>query len=418
MSKPESADENPAALTLLLKFSEINPELRERGHQMFELQRTRAPIERDLFFPAILASSYAPAREVLSDPNLSRDIEAPSPENPIMSSMRRLNEALESEFGPHATMLWLGGEEHQRVRSVVAEPFLRRIAAMRPWIDSMIAEEIDRQRTRQSFEVIGDYAGRIPMRILGRLLGLSERGLDQFKNWSDAGQQAFNMLMTEADRSAMLDARRQLLQALSDALRERRNAPSEDLVSDLARAQADGQPISDVEIVHNLFALVAAGHLTTTDMIGNGAWLLLSNPDQRAALLAHPELATSAVDEILRSEPPISFTARFAHKEGELRGCPVHKGDTVAVSLMAVNRDPAVFPDPHKFDIARGPNPHLAFGAGAHICLGAPLARFVGQRAILALFQSFPHLRLASDAPPRWKASPGIRGLERLDVLT
>jgi cytochrome P450 len=224
--------------------------------------------------------------------------------------------------------------------------------------------------------------------------------------------------MTDTERNAMLDARRQLLQALSDALEERRNVLSGDLVSDLAQAQAEGQPISDVEIIHNLFALVAAGHLTTTDMIGNGTWLLLKHPDQRDALLANPDLAASAVDEVLRCEPPISFTARFAHQEGALRGCPVHKGDTVAVSLMAVNRDPEVFSDPHAFDIARTPNPHLAFGAGAHICLGAPLARFVGQKAILALFQSFPNLRLADDAPPRWKPAPGTRGMERLDVLT
>jgi cytochrome P450 len=170
--------DNSAAVTLLLKFSELNTELRERGHEMFETQRARALLERDQFFPAILAASYGPAREVLSDPSLSRDITAPSPENPIMSSMRRLNEALETEFGPHATMLWLGGEEHQRVRSVVAEPLLRRIAAMRPWIEDMIGEEIDRLRTCASFDVIADYGSHIPMRILGRLLGLPEGGMN------------------------------------------------------------------------------------------------------------------------------------------------------------------------------------------------------------------------------------------------
>jgi cytochrome P450 len=167
-----------------------------------------------------------------------------------------------------------------------------------------------------------------------------------------------------------------------------------------------------------MFALLVAGHLTTADLIGNGAMLLLTHPEARAKIDENPALIASAVDEMLRFEPPIATTARFPNKDGTLGGCPYHKGDALTVSVLAANRDPAAFENPHEFDITRRPNPHLAFGAGSHMCVGAPLARMEGQVAISQLFARFPNLRLADDKPLQWRAVAGVRGLARLDVLT
>ena len=133
---------------------------------------------------------------------------------------------------------------------------------------------------------------------------------------------------------------------------------------------------------------------------------------------ADPKLIVSAIDEILRYEPPISTTARFPKEDGVIGGCPYKGGDSLTVSLISANRDAAKFEDPHTFDIRRTGNAHLAFGAGAHICIGAPLARIEAQTAILRLLQAYPKLRKTKDGPPEWRAVAGVRGLARLDVVT
>jgi cytochrome P450 len=190
------------------------------------------------------------------------------------------------------------------------------------------------------------------------------------------------------------------------------------MISELVAAQAAGAPLSDNELLHNLFGLLTAGHLTTADLIGNGIWLLLTHDETRQALAADAALWPSAVEEMLRCEPPISATARFSKTDGAVAGCPYHAGDGLAVSLIAVNRDPAKFTDPHRFDITRKPNAHMAFGAGSHICIGAPLARIEGQIALSKLFERFPELRLAEpSAPPDWRPVLGVRGLSKLDVV-
>ena len=159
------------------------------------------------------------------------------------------------------------------------------------------------------------------------------------------------------------------------------------------------------------------GNLTTTDLIGNAVRLLLLNPAELAKLRADPGLINAVVEEVLRYEPPVDVTGRIASRELEVGGCPVHTGQPVTVSLRAANRDPAAFDDPHRFDIGRKHKPHMAFGGGTHICIGAPLARLEAQIALVKLFDRFPSLTLADpDATPDWRRLPFFRGMERLPV--
>ena len=259
---------------------------------------------------------------------------------------------------------------------------------------------------------------QIPIRVLGTLLGSPAEMFDSLKTWTEAGQLAFDPTKSAEQERLALEGRRGILGHFQALMAARRASPGDDLVSDLLAAQAAGADIDDNEILFNLFALLVAGHLTTADLIGNGIHLLLTHDDARQAIMDDPRRIAGAVEEVLRFEPPISFSARFAKQDGEVSGCPYHKGDALVVSLIAANRDEARLSEPHRFDIARKPNPHLAFGAGAHICIGAPLARIEGQQAILRLFQRFPHVRPATAAPPDWRAVPGVRGLSRLDVAT
>jgi len=409
--------EIPAASRFLMfEYSEINPDLRADPHSRFDPQRRERPIERDAMIPAYLLSAYGIGREALMDRSLSRNFDDASPQNIVISNVKRLNAAMAAEFGPHESMLTLDDPDHARVRGIVAEAFLKRAAASQSRVAQVIDGRLDALAGRDTFDAVNDYAAQIPIRVLGAILGSPPEMYDDLKTWTEAGQLAFDPTKSAEQEKMALDGRRGILTHFRALMEARRAAPQDDLVSDLLAAKARGADIDDNEILFNLFALLVAGHLTTADLIGNGIHLLLTHDEARRAITADPSLINGAVEEILRYEPPISFSARFAKQDGAIGGCPYHKGDALVVSLISANRDEAKIADPHRFDIRRKPNPHLAFGAGAHICIGAPLARIEGQLAIMKLFERFPNLRRANDAPPDWRAVPGVRGLVRLDV--
>jgi cytochrome P450 len=161
--------------------------------------------------------------------------------------------------------------------------------------------------------------------------------------------------------------------------------------------------------------LLAAGNVTTTDLIGNGIWLLLRHPEQRRRLRDDPALIANAVEEILCFESPVVQTARILMGSGEFGGCRIHRGESVLTSLAAANRDPGRHPEPDQFDITRPDVQHHAFGGGAHYRLGAPLAGLEAQLAIPAVLERFPRPRLV-DGPSEWRAVPGFRGLAKLGM--
>jgi cytochrome P450 len=197
----------------------------------------------------------------------------------------------------------------------------------------------------------------------------------------------------------------------------RRRAPQDDLISDLVRLQAEGAPLSDEEVCTNLIALLVGGNLTTSDLIGNGVRLFLTHPAELEKLKADASLANAAVEEILRYDSPIDITSRVASTDQERGGCPIKAREVMMVSLRAANRDPAMFTDPDRFDITRKHAPHVAFGGGAHICIGAPLARIEAAAAFVQLFRRYPNLRLA-DQTLRYRTLPFFRGLEEVWVET
>jgi hypothetical protein len=174
--------------------------------------------------------------------------------------------------------------------------------------------------------------------------------------------------------------------------------------------------MTDDELVTMCSLLLAAGNVTTTDLIGNGTLALLRNPDELRKLRDDPSLIKNAVEEMLRYDSPVTETGRIPLDGTEIRGCPISGGESLVPVLAAANHDPAVYPEPHRFDISRKDTHHHSFGGGVHFCLGAPLARLEAQIAVNALVQRFQGLRLA-DAELEYRHIPGFRGLVRLDVL-
>jgi cytochrome P450 len=197
---------------------------------------------------------------------------------------------------------------------------------------------------------------------------------------------------------------------------EKRARPTPDFLSALVSVQqAEDGRLNHEELLTQSIALLVAGHETTTNLIGNGLLALLKNSDQLALLRATPELARSAVEELLRYDSPVQILSRAAMADFEIAGQQIREGEVFSVVIAAANRDPEVFPDPNRIDIQRIKNDHLSFGFDRHMCLGAQLARLEAQIAFRVLLERLPDLTLTSDAV-EWHRNVGLRGLKKLSV--
>lgn len=290
------------------------------------------------------------------------------------------------------------------------------MARSRPKIDAIVAAVLDTVQGKAEFDLIGEVAIPIPIVAIARILGVDDQRLEEFRDWSEGVILGLNPVRTPDETAHMERSQVALTDYFTELMAARRQRAEDDLVSDMVQLQAEGAPLSDTEIRTNLLALLVGGNLTTTDLIGNGVRLFLLNPEQRAKLVSDPSLVPQAVEEILRYEGPVDITGRVLPEDREVGGCPMKKTESVMLGLRAANRDPDVFERPDEFDISRKGTPHVSFGGGSHICIGAPLARMEAASFFSTFFQRFPTLKIAEDGPPQWRALPFFRGLERFRV--
>ena len=408
------------ALPNILELTPFNPAFREDPHALLDRLREADPVHRDENAGAFLLTRHEDVRGVLTDLTLNKD---PAKAEGAATMTRRFSsEPIEGLLFPEAQsagILMMDDPDHARVRGPLAQAFYKRVAKFRPQVEAIVDAALDRVDGQDGFDVLADYALPIPIETIAAILGVDASRLAEFRDWSEGVIQTFNPLRTPELTEHFVRSANSLSAYFQDLLAQRRADPGDDLVSDMARLQDEGAPLTDVEIWFNLNGLLVGGNLTTTDLIGNAVRLFLLDPDQLAKLRADPGLISAAVEEALRFESPVDLTARITPHDMQVGGCPVHASQSMMMSLRGANRDPEVFEDPHRFDITRKKSPHVAFGGGAHICIGAPLARLEAQVALSKLFERFPNLRLARpDAPPQWRMMPFFRGLERLDVLT
>ena len=308
--------------------------------------------------------------------------------------------------------------EHTRFRRLVSKAFTPAVVeGLRPHIQSIVDELIDKVLTRERMDVIGDFAYLLPTTVIAQLIGVPLGDRNRFNTWAD-GITSFQGTGRALSRGA-INAQDSLLE-LRDYFRrliaDRRRQPRDDLISRLANAEDQGDLLNEAELLSISVTLLLAGYETTMSLIGNSVLALLRHPDQLRKLRSDPTLMTSAVEELMRFDSPVGRQNRVARQDLELGGRQIRKGQLVAALLGAANRDPQQFPDPDRLDITRSENRHVAFGYGIHFCVGAPLARLEAQIAIGTLFRRIAGIELADD-PPVWREDINIHGLKSLPVV-
>ncbi|MGJ5083634.1 cytochrome P450 [Bradyrhizobium oligotrophicum] len=291
---------------------------------------------------------------------------------------------------------------HTRVRRLIMGALSpRAIAEMEPALIALVDGLLDRIATKDRFELIEDFAAAIPIEVIGNLLGVPHDERAPLRDWSLAILGALEPVLTPEQLSRGNQAVGEFLAYLETLVARRRAAPGNperDVLTRLIQGEADGERLSETELLHNCIFLLNAGHETTTNLIGNGLVLLCQHPAERQRLIEAPGLIRTAVEEILRYESSNQLGNRMTTEPVELGGVRLEAGTSVTLCIGAANRDPAQFDDPERFDIARPANRHLAFGTGAHQCAGMALARLEGAVAISRFLARFPNYQLDGEA--------------------
>ncbi|GAC1510382.1 MAG: cytochrome P450 [Ktedonobacteraceae bacterium] len=311
------------------------------------------------------------------------------------------------------SMISVDEPDHRRLRGLVSKAFTPKyIQSLRPSIQQIADELLDRVQAQGHMDLVNDYAFPLPINVISDMLGVPARNREVVREWSDA---LTGVGVSEARR----DGTRAFTDYLVELIAEKRQHPQDDLISQLVQIEEAGDRLDEGELLSMIALLIFAGHETTSNLIGIGTLTLLDHLEQMEQLKRDPSLVPLAVEELLRYNGPVLAPApRFATADVELAGQQVHKGDMLLVMLGSANRDESQFTHPDELEIARNLNRHIAFGQGIHICLGAPLARMEGDIAFTTLLRRMPNLHLAI---PRtevaWRSNFNLRGIKSLPVV-
>lgn len=375
------------------------------------LRETRAavPVENNGFRMWVV-TRYSDARAVLADPTLQRDL-VKNRREVVGQNLVRPDRRPKLPRELRRSMLDQDGADHRRLRGLVSKFFSpKRLAALRPRIESIAGDLLDRLAVGHPIDLIEAFARPLPAICLAGLLGVPDDARDAFPAWETA-------ILTAPSIAEVEDAGRQLA-AFSRAVIELKQAePRDDLFTELVRAWQDGQ-LLEPELISSITLLLIAG-LEPATAIGSSVLTLLRHPQQLAQLRDDPALLPGCIEEVLRYETPFRMlTPRYLDRPLRLGDVTIPAGELILVSTAAANRDPDRFPDPDRFDIRRCPRGHLGFSHGNHRCLGAELGRMMTTIAVEKLLARFPDIRLAVDpADISWRPGMFFRRLDSLPVI-
>lgn len=396
--------------TVTDQYPVLDPSFRWNPHPIYAQMRREAPVYKmphiEMGSRPWLLTRYDDCVALQSDPRFTKQYSKIDPTITRKSGSAAINQH----------MLTVDPPDHTRLRGLVHKAFTPRIInAMSARIQEIADSLINVLQDKSEADLVSEFAFPLPVTVIAELLGVPVTDRDKFRRWSQT-------IVLGASRGATSEAMNvaalEFMMYFHEMFDRRRAEPKEDLITNLVQVQEAGDVLSPQELISMVFLLLIAGHETTVNLIANGTLALLQNPDQLALLRGNPGLIKSAVEEMLRYEGPVGATTmRWALEDVNYRGVKIPAGELVLASLLGANRDPEVFENPHKFDITRASNRHIAFGHGIHYCLGAPLARIEGAIAINTLVKRLPTLAL--DADPRdldWSPTLLLRSLTKLPV--
>jgi cytochrome P450 len=398
-------------------FGEFNPFLpsfRTDPYPQYRSMRARAPIEKHRVFRSLILSRHADITRVLKDASFSVDrtsqIEAPAFINPLANISPQFKTAVMS------SLLMSDPPDHTRVRGLVDKAFTpARVQKLRPRIQEIVEDLLDRFRPGSSIDFVSDFAVSLPVTVIAELLGVPADDRERFKGWSTVLGALLDPIGSEYGLDDLEASFRDMSLYFDEIFEARRCEPRDDLISALVAVEQDGDRLSSVELLSVCALILGAGHETTTNLLANAVVALLRNPGERKRLSDDPELISSAVEEFLRYDSPVQVTDRRATRPTRIGDYELQPGEYAILVLGSGNRDPDAFETPDRLDLGRRDNRHLSFSAGGHFCLGAQLARAEAQIALRTLLERFPDFAGSPD-PPAWRASFVLRGPEALPL--
>ena len=389
----------------------LEPDVLANPYPLYHRLRTEDPVHWDSYLHSWVVTRYKDVVTVLQNFSAAR---TPTPE--------QLRDLGLSELEPVAKvmvrqMLFRDAPAHTRLRSLAAAAFSpSKVEALRHHIQEITDNLIDAVIANGRMDVVADLADLLPATVTAELIGVPVEDRFQLKAWSkDFSEMLGNFQLNPGRTAVMLETVEQMTDYFRRRMRAKVSPSREGVVHALMNAEVDGDRLTEEEVIANSIITMVGGLETTTNLIGNGLLSLLRNPRELQMLRANPSLYPSSIEELLRYESPIQYTARLAPANVHLGGKAIRRQQAVIAVVGAANHDPERFRHPDRLDITRQDNRHLAFGWAAHFCFGAPLARLEGQIALSTILRRLRNLALDTVALV-WRCNMGFRGLESLPV--
>ncbi len=392
--------DHPPVTDWVHDFDHTDPRWTENPFPIWDELRAASPVvHTDRFLGCYMPTTYQAVREIANDTE-------------HFSSRRVIVRDIRPEITATAPPITSDPPEHKPAKQLLLPPFTPdAMKKLEPRVRAICNELIDEFINDGKCDAAARYTRHIPVRAIAHMLGIAEKDGDLFIKWIHG-----ILELGIKDDAALMSAVREMTEYFAAHLEQRKQNPTDDLISTLMKARdKDGEPLSDSHVLGSLRLLLIAGIDTTWSAIGSSLWHLAKTPADRERLVAEPELMPSAVEELLRAYSPVTM-AREVIKETVISGCPIKPGNMVLLSFPAANRDPAMFPDADKVVLDRKENRHAAFGLGIHRCVGSNLARMEMMVAIEEWLKRIPDFRLDPAGQVTWSEGT-VRGPRQLPLL-
>ncbi len=399
----------------MLEFDPADRAFRADPFAVYRLLRDADPAHWSPRLKAWVLTRYEDVKRVCLDERMSSDRL-----RPFFASLPGQEAARIAELIRTLTlwMVFRDPPEHTRLRRLASRVFhVRSMQALRPNVERLSAWLLEQIGERERFDFIAEFAGPLPALVIIDMLGAPRSELGRLKRLSDEMALFIGSARaSEAKYERAEAATREMAELFRDLVSERRATPRDDLLSRLVHLEADGERLTEDELVATCLLLLFAGHETTTHHLANGVLALTRFPAEMARLRREPSLAPAAVEELLRYDGPIGAQVRIVLQPQLFCGKTFQPGERVFLMMNSANRDPRAYENPDRVDLGRDGIAHLTFGFGAHICLGFPLARLEGQIALPAVLARWRQIEVEADEPLEWLDSLVLRGMKAMPL--